>query len=152
MGSTCSDATVIEVCIDGVYGSGDCGAFGLVCGTDGASSSCMDPSCAQGPNGSYCSDADTVGSCAAGVFTEVLCEQDQTCGPTAEGSGCVDMSVDDDDTTDDTGQPDTSSGDGEGCGCSAGANRWGATWIAPLLIGLVVARRRRFPRDFRTSR
>jgi hypothetical protein len=192
MGSVCSDATVIEVCTDGVYGSGDCGVFGLVCGTDesgsscmdtrceagpnsafctaedvaascavgvysetadcapggltcwtdGASSSCMDPACAAGPNASYCSDDDTVASCTSGVFTELQCEQDQTCGPTAEGFGCVDMNVDDD-KTDDTAQPDPSPEDGGGCGCSAGTNRWGATWSALLLIGLAVVARRR---------
>ena len=163
MGSACSDATGIEVCTDGVYGSGDCAVFGLVCGTDGSSSACMDPSCAQGPNGSYCSNAVTVGSCAAGVFTEVGCEQGQTCGATAEGVGCVympgdvdddttdDDTTDDDTTDDDTGQPDPSPGDGGGCGCSAGGDRWGATWIALLLIGLVARRRRRFPQGFRPT-
>ena len=30
----CVDDTTIEVCNDGVYGTGDCAAFGLVCGSD----------------------------------------------------------------------------------------------------------------------
>jgi uncharacterized protein (TIGR03382 family) len=69
--NACLDATRVAGCNDGVYGEGDCAAFGLVCGGDRGSAQCMDGRCA-GPNAARC-DGDTLVACTNGAATVTDC-------------------------------------------------------------------------------
>jgi hypothetical protein len=104
-GAACVGETGIESCTDGVYSTGDCAFFGAVCGTDASGSACMDSRCEAGPNTGFCVDADTVGTCTAGAYSEVLCDLGQHC----EAGACVDDGDDDDDDDDDSAGDDDDS-------------------------------------------
>ena len=148
----CVDGTVIASCNDGVYGTGDCGAFGLVCGADAAGAACMDGRCAAGPNSSFCLSDTAVGSCAGGVYAEATCAADGVC---TDGA-CVVPGGDTGAPVDDTAAPgvdtdpprrDTGAVPGSlvpmeslpsGCGCTSATP---AGWVAT--IGAYVLARRR---------
>ena len=86
----CVDATRIASCNDGQYSEGDCAGFGLVCGTDGGGSACMDARCAAGPDSSYCASTGVVGACTDGVYAEVPCAGGTSCASDALGPFCMD--------------------------------------------------------------
>jgi len=115
-GAACTGPTQIESCTDGVYSSGDCGFFGLACGSDGGGTSCMDPLCTEGPNSSYCVDADTVGSCSAGAYQGLDCGTGELCQGGNGNASCVAQGDDDDDAVGDddddaVGDDDDAGGD-----------------------------------------
>lgn len=88
--AVCLDGTRFAACADGRFSEGDCGAFGLLCGTgDDGRAACMDPACAAGPDGSFCEDARTIGACTDGVYGAVSCG-DSRCAADAAGAFCLD--------------------------------------------------------------
>lgn len=117
----CVDGTVLEGCNDGVYGTGDCAAFGLVCGADASGAACMDSRCAAGPNSGFCLSDGTLATCAAGVYAETACPDGTTC---ADG-GCEAPGDPGDSGTGDGGDGGSGSGDG-GSGDGGGGNSPGA--------------------------
>lgn len=158
----CLDATQIAGCNDGVYGTGDCAAFGLVCGEDGAGAACMDARCSAGPNSGFCLSETELASCSEGVYAESTCAEATRCvdGVCAGPGG--DTGAPGDDTAppgDDTDAPiDEADGPfgapgalvpmeglGAECGCSSGlASGWAATLLA-LALGRRGRPRRREP-------
>ena len=75
----CVDDTSIEGCNDGVYGVGDCAAFGLVCGSDSGGAACMDSRCEAGPHSGFCLDESTAAACTDGIYAESTCGEGTTC-------------------------------------------------------------------------
>ncbi len=147
----CVDDTTIEGCNDGVYGTGDCAAFGLVCGSDAVGAACMDSRCEAGPHSGFCLDEDTAAVCADGVYTESSCDEGTTC----HDGACVAPS---DDTGAQDGGGDESGGD-DGAGQAPGVRvglddsgcAAGCAAVSPLpwwaLVGslALVLRRRQVP-------
>jgi len=159
MGTACVGETGIESCTDGVYSDGDCSFFGLSCGSDSSGTSCMDGRCEAGPNSGFCAAANTVASCAAGVYEELSCGAGQHCEAVGEEAACVDdgddddsaVAGDDDDSAvtgddDDLSRPEPAPPTDDAGSCSCDASDAAAGSVAPLgllLLGFVGRRRRR---------
>jgi exopolysaccharide biosynthesis protein len=88
--AACVDSTRIASCNDGQYAVGDCAGFGLVCGTDGGGSACMDARCAAGPDSAFCASGSVVGACTDGVYTESGCPAGTSCAADGAGPYCSD--------------------------------------------------------------
>ncbi len=86
-GAECSGPTTVHGCSDGVLASPDanCGAFGLVCGTDTSGSACMEARCQAGPNSAFCASGALAAACASGVYAETPCGAGTHC----DGGSCV---------------------------------------------------------------
>lgn len=71
---------------------GDCGAFGLTCGSDGTWAFCVDPRCPMGDGqAAACLDGDTIESCTDGVYGVGECGAfGLVCGGDAGAATCMD--------------------------------------------------------------
>jgi hypothetical protein len=170
-GKYCLDGTRMATCEGGTFSEGDCGYYGLACEESESFAYCVDPSCTNGGQASFCVDATVIGTCTDGVVTGT-----GDCayyGATCEDGACVlpgsggdtapadtDTATDTDPTDTDTVDPDTNSRDtdapggarpgtlsrldGLGCGCDS-ADPIGVTGIA-WFASLVLVRRRRSKR------
>lgn len=158
----CLDGTRLAGCNDGVYGEGDCAAYGLVCGQESSGATCMDSRCAAGPNGGFCLSDSLAASCAGGAYTEVSCEAGTTC---TDGS-CVVPGTETDTATEDSGitgtpgaRSPTDDHEAPGTltpltespsiwGCTSAPGRAGALLVAfPLLAAWRRRSRRPSPRE-----
>ncbi len=118
-GSFCVDDTKIGSCALGVYDEGDCGVYGAKCSEEGGAAHCVHYMCwsnlGGAEDGSFCKDADTLGSCALGAYAETDCGADG-CHATATGAQCGAA---------DDGAGGGGSGDGANGGGGDGANGGG---------------------------
>lgn len=153
----CLDGTVLEGCNDGVYGTGDCAAYGLVCGTDAGGASCMDSRCAAGPHSSFCIDATVLAACTDGAYAESSCVEGTLC---ADGA-CVTPGGGDTGTPSDGADTGLAESDGadtgrgaapavpgkatalDSIGCAPGCGTTAPAAALPLLGALAALRRRR---------
>ncbi|MCA9517406.1 MAG: hypothetical protein KC635_20840, partial [Myxococcales bacterium] len=90
----CVDDTQLATCAAGAYSVGDCGAFGAKCSDGGGVGHCVHFACWThldgGEDGTFCVDADTLGSCADGQYTEVGCGGGWVCRLKGATAACVD--------------------------------------------------------------
>ncbi|HEY4220599.1 MAG TPA: GH25 family lysozyme [Myxococcota bacterium] len=89
---TFCDGTQVATCVNGVFSEGDCAAYGGECGTEGGTAHCIHYMCWSNLNGaedgSFCKDANTLGSCAVGAYNETDCTAQGGCTATATGAQC----------------------------------------------------------------
>jgi hypothetical protein len=72
------EGTLITRCDENDHvGTGDCGAFGAACSTQGGSPHCVHPVCSMNldgaEDGTFCRDDTVLGTCALGVLSEGDC-------------------------------------------------------------------------------
>lgn len=89
------NGTVITHCDENnQISSGDCGAFGAGCSTEGGAPHCVHPYCLLnldgGESGTFCSDATKIGTCDLGVYSEGDCAAyGATCSEAGGQTHCV---------------------------------------------------------------